>query len=68
MANFNPTENLPDGAVLTGMVCGMEYIDPETGEPLVATYIDEETAWTTANALAHIVSGDVHRLATEDGD
>lgn len=66
MPNFDPTQGLPEGAVLTGMVCAMEYIDPETGEPNVATYIDEETAWTTANALAHIASGDVHRLATED--
>ena len=67
MNNFDPTQHLPEGAVITGMVCGMEYLDPETGDTHVGTFIAEDTAYVTANALVHIASRDVHRMGDEGG-
>lgn len=65
MNNYEPTQHLPEGAVITGMVCGMEYLDPETGDTHVCTFIAEDTTYVTANALAHIASRDVCRMGDE---
>lgn len=65
MDRFDPTQHLPEGAIITGMVCAMEYLDPETGEPTVGTFIAEGTAFITANALAHIASRDVDRMGDD---
>lgn len=66
MNSFDPAQHLPEGAIITGMVCAMEYLDPETGEPRVGTFIAEGTAYITANALAHIAGRDVDRMG--DGE
>ena len=65
MNNFDPTQHLPEGAVITGMVCGMEYLDPETGDTHVGTFIAEGTGYVTAHALVHIASRDVNGMGAE---
>ena len=65
MNNFDPAQHLPEGAIITGMVCAMEYLDPETGEPRVGTFIAEGTAFVTANALAHIAGKVVDRMGDD---
>ena len=49
-------EGVPDGAILTGAVYAIEFVDPETGHPLLKAAAAPGTTFLSANALANLLA------------
>ena len=49
-------EGVPDGAILTGAVYAIEFVDPETGESMFKAAAAPGTTFLTANALANLLA------------
>lgn len=56
MNGFSLNNIIPQGAVVTGLIVGVEYLDPEKGDLATSTYIEEGTKLTTGNALANMLA------------